>query len=37
MVARAAGVVTGTAYRDISRYRYSRNQRIRQLALDSEC
>ena len=33
----AAGVVTGTADRDSSRYRYNGNRRTRQLALDCAC
>ena len=35
--ARAAGVVTRTAGRDSSRYRFRGNGRTRQLALDCEC
>ena len=35
-VACAAGVATGTADRDSSRYRYGGNRRTRQLALDCE-
>ena len=33
----AAGVETGTADRDSSRYRYSENRKTRQLTLDCEC
>ena len=36
-IACAAGVVTGTANRDSSRYRNGGNRRTRQLTLDWEC